>query len=196
MTLLRLLPREMVSAFLPADQGYALMKAAAAVMTLHGECNQKKISRRASAGRGNLPSLPNPQSEERERERVAVEGGDRGGMNADMLNQAVLADPTGTIFSVPERQLIPPRSFEDEGLGSGLVPRETLHRAPSSSHQHHLSFSESSATGTSFFGEKSASRYSGLDLRKIVVAAYAEGNTADAFVGQTLPGFSRSFLSL
>jgi hypothetical protein len=151
----------MVSAFLPADQGYALMKAAASVMALHGECNQRK--RRESAG--NLEPLLHlpPQSE--------------AAMNGDMLNQAVLADPTGTIFSVPERLLIPPRSYGEDGLGSGLVPRETFR--PSSQ----PSFSEN----TTFFGEKNASRYSGLDLRKIVVAAYAEGrvtDSADAFGGE------------
>lgn len=148
------LSREMVSAFLPADQGYALMKASAAVMELHGECTQKK--RRGSVN--NLASSLN----------IPVEQPSSSLINGDMLNQAILADPTGTIFSVPERQLIPPRLYHEDGLSNGLL-RESIARDRNSS----LSLP---GEVSNFFGEKSATKYSELDLRKIVVAAYADGN--------------------
>lgn len=159
--------REMVSSFLPADQGYALMKASAAVMELHGECNQKK--RRGSVNNLSPPVVPTQDIVDQTPLPI---------INSDMLNQAILADPTGTIFSVPERQLIPPRYYNEDGLGGGLLPRDSTLRDRTSS----LS---SPGDASNFFGEKNATKYSGLDLRKIVVAAYTDGNNprAGAFEG-------------
>jgi hypothetical protein len=162
-----------VSAFLPADQGYALMKAAAAVMELHGECHQRKR-------RGSLAESRHLSQATATTVGLTTDSNELPAMReGDMLNQAVLADPSGTIFSVPERQLIPPRLFNEDGLTSGLVHRDSTFRDRTSS----VSSPESSP---SFFGEKNATRYSGLDLRKIVVAAYAEGTPkAGAFEGPT-----------
>jgi hypothetical protein len=175
----------MVSAFLPADQGYALMKAAAAVMELHGECHQRKrrgshisISRSLSQTTATTGTVLTTDSVE-----LSFTASATGPPQlSDMLNQAVLADPTGTIFSVPELQLIPPRLYNEDGLTSGncIVHRDSAFRDRTSS----FVSSPGDVPGASFFGEKSAARYSGLDLRKIVVAAYAEGNPkAGAFEG-------------
>ena len=96
-----------------------------------------------------------------------------------MLNQAVLADPAGTIFSVPELQLILPRNFHEETLGSNFVQKDAITARDT------ITSNNSSNGESNFFGEKNASRYSGLDLRKIVVAAYGDGNPrTGAFEGK------------
>ncbi len=149
----------MVSAFLPADQGHALMRAAAAVMELHAECEGTK-KRRTSV---NDTSYLYDQYTDRQESAAPAMG---------MLNQAVLADPAGTIFSVPEHQMISPRFFQIDNFGNNLVQKEVARDSSSSSGSHNT-----------FFGEKSASRYSGLDLRKIVVAAYGDGNVPSRLGG-------------
>lgn len=67
----------------------------------------------------------------------------------NMLNKSVLADPASTIFSAPEHVLIEKRNF-DEHLKLST---------PDGEHQ-------STSGNDHFFGEKSAIKYSGVDLRK------------------------------
>lgn len=155
----------MVSSFLPADQGHALMKAAAAVMELHAECKQQKSKRRQSVKLLSQSSIETIDSID-----PRIHSPLTNTLSIDMLNQAVLADPAGTIFSVPELQVILPRYFHEELLGSNFVQKDSITNRDTFS-----STSSSNGEMNNFFGEKNASRYSGLDLRKIVVAAYADG---------------------
>jgi len=171
--------RDLVGAFLPADQGHALMKAAAAVMELHSECSLKKSKTSDSSMQSGSNSDHNNQPAATNTANSGVEGvelktssatqnessdsksetskqvqqptrsrslSDISSM-ADMMNKAVLADPAGTIFSAAEHALTDKRDFDDE---PGIAQRESAVRLPE----------------RRFFGEKSAARYSGKDLRR------------------------------
>lgn len=128
--------RDLVSAYLPADQNHALMKVAGAVMELHSECIQKAKQAKVA----NMPKPPPPpppqHSDSHEIEEMT-----------NMLNKSVLADPAGTIFSAVEHVLTEKRNFDEDFI-------LTKDGEPNYS-----------TNPERFFGEKNASRYSGIDLR-------------------------------
>lgn len=127
-----------MSAYLPADQNHALMKVAGAVMELHSECIQKAKMAKA-ANISNLPPVLSPPLQKSDSTEIAE--------MTNMLNKSVLADPAGTIFSAAEHVLTDKRNFdEDLNLSENGDPNST--------------------NNEKFFGEKNASRYSGMDLRK------------------------------
>jgi hypothetical protein len=142
--------RDLVSAYLPADQNHALMKVAGAVMELHSECIQKAKALKAAAAAGPLLPPPPPSSPPNMFRSPSAEIEEM----TNMLNQSVLADPAGTIFSATEHVLTDKRNF-DEDLH--LSPEEeTTENSPNPSER--------------FFGENSAMRYSGIDVRNTKAA--------------------------
>jgi hypothetical protein len=162
--------RDLVAAFLPADQSHALAHAATAVTELHAECIANSLH----------PALHNPQEEEGDllsirqtHAEILISRDDDGSSNinnselivdiilsceedqspsTNMLNKAVLADPAGTIFSAPENVLTNKRNFAEDGATGHLVHRDRDSLFASAPH--------------SFFGERSAVKYSSLDMRK------------------------------
>lgn len=160
----------MVGAFLPADQGHALMKAAGAVMELHSECS--RVSKRdalaaascqpltrsdldsTTAGKGVEPQATTspPAAEGVPQSRSLIDLGGVAAMS-DMLNKAVLADPAGTIFSAAENVRTDKTDYDDghmDGGASGV----------------HTDEGGSGREKGAFFGENSASEYSGVDIRR------------------------------
>jgi hypothetical protein len=136
------------------------MKVAGVVMELHSECIQKAKAIKAAAAAAvatqsllsSPPDLPPPPPIPNMFRSDSSEIAEM----TNMLNQSVLADPAGTIFSATEHVLTEKRNF-DEDLH---LPHdgETVTGARSEQQS-------SNSLPERFFGENSALRYSGIDVR-------------------------------
>jgi hypothetical protein len=156
-----LFSRDLVSAYLPADQNHVLMKVAGTVMELHSECVQKAKLAKATAAAAAAAStssslLPAPPPTAASSTPPAPPIQSPPLLRSDsleieemtnMLNKSVLADPAGTIFSTTEHVLTEKRNFDDDLIVS------------------HDEDANSSNHSKLFFAEKNAMKYSGIDVR-------------------------------
>lgn len=114
----------MVEAYLPADQGQLLMRAAAAVMELYSECAIASTTQMETKTKP-VKESTKPTSTEGRASITQSQQGKRASfvssrpqsmtLISNFLNKEVLADPAGTIFSTDDDNTLNARGFlEDE----------------------------------------------------------------------------------